>query len=250
MESETAQQSQTPQESQSTGDEISSSSNSNNIKGKVIGAKKALENVGVLPTIHPVPWSTFIVLLFFVSVPPVGFAYFFSSMGKGEEFIADHDEGRETRASLCSMGVMGSGLLLYLMDFSSWKSPMARSIRAFALFAIAIMTSVYIIAVAKTMPHGLILLFSLGTVCWFTAMKHMFYYKVVFREYVSWIAGPMFAASFITLLSWIYWVSLSEENKWDDITKVRYAKTFKWDETLTMSSYTDRKLERVRIVGG
>lgn len=141
-------------------------------------------------------------------------------------------------------------LALYLMDFSFWKSPFAKGVRAFVLFAVAVMTAIFIISVAKTMPHLLILLFSLGTVVWFIAMKHVFYYKVVFRDYVSWIAGPMLAASVITLFVWIYWVSLSEENKWDDITKVKYAKKFDWDETLTEVSYVDKQLQMVRIVIG
>jgi len=58
-----------------------------NITGKVIDAKKVLEAVGVLPIIQPVPCSTFGVLLIFVSVPPAGFTWFFSSIGTVSIFV-------------------------------------------------------------------------------------------------------------------------------------------------------------------
>ena len=52
-----------------------------NIAEKVKTAKGTLEEIGVLPKIHSVPITTFLVLLFFVAVPPVGFTYAFSSIG-------------------------------------------------------------------------------------------------------------------------------------------------------------------------
>jgi len=44
-------------------------------------------------------------------------------------------------------------------------------IRNVTLFCVAGMCTVYLLASARSMPHGLILLFSLGIVTWFIAMK-------------------------------------------------------------------------------
>ena len=85
MSSEDVQEGQSVEELKSTGDSTSTSASPKNLKGRVKGAKRALESAGVLPKIHPVPWTTFVVLLIFVSVPPVGFTYFFSSIGQVSE---------------------------------------------------------------------------------------------------------------------------------------------------------------------
>ena len=53
----------------------------------------------------------------------------------------------------------------------------------------------------------------------------------------------MFAASFITLAIWIYWLNSHEDNEWNFENKVRLAEKFKWYEELTLEDYQDNKLE-------
>mmetsp|Transcript_16976 Transcript_16976/g.34956 ORF Transcript_16976/g.34956 Transcript_16976/m.34956 type:complete len:928 (-) Transcript_16976:16-2799(-) len=243
MESTPGHESQTPPPPSSTDGLPSTSPTSKNLKQKVVSAKNALEDAGMLPKIHPVPWSTFFVLLVFVSVPPVAFTFAFSSMGKGEEYIAAHDTERESRASAMKMGIGGSLLVLYLSDFTYWKSSFAKSVRAFVLCCVVVMMTIWLLASARTMPSGLILIFSLGTVLWFVSMKHIFYYDVIFRDYVAWIVGPMFAASVTLLVVWVIWISSDVENAWNVETKVRYAKVFDWDMQLMEQDFIDKNMK-------
>ena len=79
--------------------------------------------------------------------------------------------------------------MLYMLDFSFWRSMFGRFIRVGSLCIVALMFIITVMAQARASPHGLIMLYSLGTAAWFIAMKHLFYNEVVFRDYVSWIAG-------------------------------------------------------------
>ncbi|GMH95389.1 hypothetical protein TrST_g10751 [Triparma strigata] len=213
------------------------------LKGNIKSVQNKMENLGMLPKIEPVPWPTFIFLLVCVAVPPAGFTFAFSSMGKGIEWIEQHSEERDNMTSLLMMAIAGIMSLLYLLDFSYWTSKLGRFVRVSSLILVAIMMVICILFRARSSPHGLILLYSLGTAAWFIAMKHMFYNDIVFRNYIGWIAGPMFAASLITLSVWIYWVQSDPDNEWDDQMKVRLADKFKWYEELLETDYTDNKLE-------
>ena len=141
-------------------------------------------------------------------------------------------------------------LTLYLMDFSFWTSLPARIVRGICLVLVACMCVLLVLLRARSTPHGLILLYTMGTVAWFISMKHLFFNKVIFRDYVSWIAGPMFAASICTLGVWIHWIQLSTDNSWSPERKVQYAKEFKWDSELTEGDYLNKEDCRRKVGAG
>ena len=104
---------------------LSATSSSRVISGaatKMKGAATQLENLGVLPKIQPIPWTTFLVLLIFVSVPPIGFCVAFSSIGYGEDYVAAHNTDRDNLASVLTLLIAMIMGTLYMMDFSYWQS--------------------------------------------------------------------------------------------------------------------------------
>ncbi len=189
--------------------------------------------MGVLPKVEPVPPATFLVLLFFVAVPPFGFIYGFSAMGVGLTYVEGYDETWDAQATLAALGVCAIMSCLYLLDFSLWKSAIGRFIRVSSLVIVAALVVYFILMSARTRPHGLIVLYTLGTVCFFISGKHLFYSEVKFRNYVSWLTGPLLFSSVATLIAFFVWVnSDAKSNEWSPETKVAYAKRLKWDKEL------------------
>lgn len=202
-----------------------------------------LATVGVLPTIKPVPWSTFFVLLVFVSIPPIGFIYGFSAIGEGVTQLSAQDDTSQDIASTCSSAVGLIMAVLYLLDFSSWTSALGRFVRVSSLVIVAVLIATYLLLTAKISPSGLIILYTLGTVAWFIATKHMIYFKTDFRDYVSWLTGPLLFSSLATFAVFIWWVNSDRDNTWNQENIVRYAKMYGWDDKLTAEEYVTLNLE-------
>jgi len=179
-----------------------------------------LKSVGVVPHSKPVPWCTFFVLLVFVSCPPLLFITLFSAMGYGVSLVASFGDDEQTIAGYCSIAIGGIMSSLYLLDFSSWTSAYGRFMRLFLLIFCAVCMVIYLLLSAKTAPSGLIILYTLGTVGWFIASKHLIFSKAEFRDYVSWLTGPLLLASVVTLTVFMIWVKEDVNNEWNDRAKV------------------------------
>jgi hypothetical protein len=113
------------------------------------------------------------VLLVFVSIPPIGFIYGFSAIGEGVTQLSAQDDTSQDIASTCSSAVGLIMAVLYLLDFSSWTSALGRFVRVSSLVIVAVLIATYLLLTAKISPSGLIILYTLGTVAWFFATKHM-----------------------------------------------------------------------------
>ena len=112
---------------------------------------------------------------------------------------------------------------LYLLDADSWTSKIGSAVRNLGFIVVALSAVVFFISGALANPEKLVLLYTVGIPAWFITTKHFFYRKVVFRDYVSWLTGPLLVAGIACIMYWGFWISLHKLHEWTPRTKVMMA---------------------------
>ena len=144
-------------------------------------------------------------------------------MGFGEYFYYALSHKFGEYAYLFAGSVAIAGVFFYIFDIGEWNTVVGNIIR---FMCTAVMFSVFTITVmlkSNEYPFGLISLFALFNPMWLLMVKSLFYREFNARTFVSWLSGPLFFVSLLTVAAFTVWIFLDRDNEWNDTTKVEAA---------------------------
>mmetsp|Transcript_5148 Transcript_5148/g.7868 ORF Transcript_5148/g.7868 Transcript_5148/m.7868 type:complete len:901 (-) Transcript_5148:238-2940(-) len=171
------------------------------------------------PSTERIKCTTFISLTLMTAIPPLIYIFFFTKMGYGARSFYYLSEKYQQYASSLLGGLGGLFCLLYIFDFTEWKSKLGKVLKD--VFIVVLVSGVCLWFLFQTgyRPYGPICLFLLMTPMWLVAMKIIFYPHKPTKIFVSWLGGPLFFVSTIVLGLWIAWSFAADENEWSEITE-------------------------------
>ena len=161
--------------------------------------------------------------------------------GFGFDFLQVTEPFRELAVTARNMEVLAL-FTLYMLDCEQWETTLGKFLRNGMLILVITSAVVFFVSGGMYNPYWLILLCTIGTPAWFILSKHVFFRKVVFRDYVAWLTGPLLATAVFCIVGWGYWISLHKLNDWNKITKVYYAEEELDWATFQVSERSERAL--------
>lgn len=177
----------------------------------------------VFPKVEPLPWDTFFKISLICAVPAAAYVLLFTKMGFGLavfQFVSGH---MEQYAYYLAAALTAFIFCMYMLDFSYWDSPCGKITRRISWGVFVVGCMVVILFLSGEYPYGPICLFAVLTPMWLVLMKHAFYDNKSTRVYVSWLSGPLFFVSLLTVLLWLIWTFLRDENEWNEVTRLEAA---------------------------
>eukprot|EP00567_Pseudictyota_dubia_P016077 CAMPEP_0197436476 /NCGR_PEP_ID=MMETSP1175-20131217/3917_1 /TAXON_ID=1003142 /ORGANISM="Triceratium dubium, Strain CCMP147" /LENGTH=900 /DNA_ID=CAMNT_0042965775 /DNA_START=350 /DNA_END=3052 /DNA_ORIENTATION=+ len=177
----------------------------------------------VFPKVEPLPWDTFFKISLICAIPAAVYILLFTRMGFGLsvfQFVAGH---MEQYAYYLAAALTGFIFSLYMLDFSYWETKCGKIMRRISWGIFVLGCMVVILFLSGEYPYGPICLFAVLTPMWLVLMKHLFYDRKSTRVYVSWLSGPLFFVSLLTVLLWLIWTFLRDENEWNEVTRLEAA---------------------------
>mmetsp|Transcript_20778 Transcript_20778/g.60442 ORF Transcript_20778/g.60442 Transcript_20778/m.60442 type:complete len:916 (-) Transcript_20778:1865-4612(-) len=177
----------------------------------------------VFPKVEPLPWDTFFKISFICAVPAAAYVLLFTLMGFGLsvfQFVSGH---MEQYALYLAPVLVAFIFCLYMLDFSYWDSKIGQVMRKLSWGIFVLGCMVVILFLSGEYPYTPICLFAVLTPMWLVLAKHIFYDRKSTRVYVSWLSGPLFFVSLLTVMVWLIWTFLRDENEWNEVTRLEAA---------------------------
>ncbi|GMI19889.1 hypothetical protein TrRE_jg8661 [Triparma retinervis] len=111
---------------------------------------------------------------------------------------------------------------LYILDFSYWESSCMRAIRAtlFTLCAIGFLVGVFFSAAEYSFAP--LMVFMLLLPMYLMMWRHVIF-RSNFRNYVSWLPGPLFFWAVVNGIAWIVWTFSDDDHEWSTRVRDNYA---------------------------
>ena len=144
-------------------------------------------------------------------------------MGYGLDTLAFIDDNCEEEAWKLFVGIAGFAFFLYLFDCYYWDSPFGRASRIVCVTTLLLSASAFVLFISGTYPYGPISLYIILNPIYLVLMKNMCFREKETRTYVSWLSGPLFTVSLMTLISWMVWTLRTGTNEWTPKTHIRDA---------------------------
>jgi hypothetical protein len=171
------------------------------------------QQLGILPPMKRLSWSLFMAVLALCAMPPLVAVLCFSSMGWGLEVY------RATKLTeyMVSIPVDFAVLLIFLMfvlDSHLWKERRQILFKRLIYSLILFLFALSVAFSAGQHPYGPICMHALGTPIWLFIGKHVLF-KASFKDFVSWLPGPLFLLSVVQFSQWLIW-TLGGKSKVDD----------------------------------
>mmetsp|Transcript_9953 Transcript_9953/g.20302 ORF Transcript_9953/g.20302 Transcript_9953/m.20302 type:complete len:845 (-) Transcript_9953:102-2636(-) len=183
--------------------------------------EKIATDLAVIPPLEPIPLPWFILLTIITFGPIAAYGLGFSGVGYGRDcmkFAIDHSE----IGNAC-LGVVFMVLsALYILDFSYWESSCMRAIRAtlFTLSAIGFLVGVFFSA--ANYPFAPLIVFMLVLPMYLLMFRHLIF-KSNFRNYISWLPGPLFFWAVVNGIAWTVWTFSDDDHEWSMRVRDNYA---------------------------
>lgn len=177
----------------------------------------------VFPKVEPLPWDTFFKVSLLCAIPAAAYVLLFTKMGFGLpifQFVSGH---MEQYAYYLAAVLTVFMFILYMMDFSYWNTTCGKIARKTSWGIFVVGCIIVILFLSGEYPYGPICLFAVLTPMWLVLMKHAFYDNKSTRVYVSWLSGPLFFVSLLTVMLWLIWTFLRDENEWNEVTRLEAA---------------------------
>lgn len=189
-----------------------------------MAANAAVNTVGAfLPKMEKLPWLTFFTLSFLIAIPAAIFVLGFTRMGYGLDTLAFIDNNCSEEAWKLFVGIAGFAFFLYLFDCYYWESPLGRAAKVVCTTILLLSASAFVLFISGTYPYGPISLYIIINPIYLVIMKSMCFREKETRTYVSWLSGPLFFVSLVTLITWMVWTLQSGDNEWTPKTHIRDA---------------------------
>ena len=177
----------------------------------------------VLPKVEKIPLPTFISLFIWAAIPAAVYVLLFTRIGFGESFYyaLSHQFGGHAYIPAIILGVYG--FIFYILDIDQWNTTVGNVYRGLSMAAMFLLFVYLIMLVSNKFPYGVIALFALFQPLWLLSVKTFIYKTTETRIYLNWLSGPLFLASFLTIIGFVVWVSSDYVNQWNQVTKVMAA---------------------------
>lgn len=169
----------------------------------------------LFPKMTPIKWSTFFILFILIMIPVSIYITLFSKMGFGYETFDLLKTHHMKYGYTILHAISGFAFFLYISDCYYWSFPMAGFLRKFFFATLAISSTILVLIASSRYPYGPGCLFVIYTTFWLIAIQKLLYRKVSPRTFVSWLSGPLFFASIVVSITWIVWIILGEDSKWN-----------------------------------
>jgi hypothetical protein len=188
-------------------------------------ANVAVTTVGAfIPKMEKLPWPIFFTLSFLIAIPALIFIAGFTKMGYGHDTHTYIDDHLEAEAWYLFVGITGFAFFLYLFDCYYWDSPVGRIWKTICVTTLLLSASAYVLFLSGNYPYGPISLYIILNPIYLVTVKNIFFKEKETRTYVSWLSGPLFFISMVTLTTWIYWTFDGPENEWTSTAQIKDAK--------------------------
>jgi len=169
--------------------------------------------VGILPPMKRLSWSLFMAVLALCAVPPAVAILCFSSIGWGLEIYRATKKTEYIISVYVNFAVL-IAFLLFVFDSHMWKTPRQILFKRFSYSTILFLFALSVIFSAGKHPYGPICMHALGTPIWLMISKHVLL-KAPFKDFVTWLPGPLFLLSVTLFIYWIAW-ALEGKSKVED----------------------------------
>lgn len=173
----------------------------------------------LFPRVERLSWWTFFLLSAVCAVPSAIYVLLFTKMGFGLDIFSFLSKC-EKNAYWLAGALVGLFLLLYIFDISYWKSKLGKACRYMGYLILLLGTIAFVLFISTEHPYGPICLFSVLTPMWLILTKELFHPQKNTRVYVTWLTGPLFFISIVTLLVWFVWTFLGDANEWNEVTRL------------------------------
>jgi hypothetical protein len=104
---------------------------------------------------------------------------------------------------------------LYLFDVQHWSSEIGSVVRGFCYGLVVAASGILVLSISSDHPYGPIAVFVVLLPFYLAGVKWLLYYTRPNREYIHWLSGPLFLVSFATLITWVVWTYLHNDNEWN-----------------------------------
>jgi len=188
-------------------------------------------SAGILPPMKRLSWSLFMAVLAICAVPPAVAVLCFSSIGWGIE-VYRFTKKTEVIISVYINLALLIGFTLFILDSHLWKTKKQIYAKRLAYSIMLFLLALSVAFSAGKHPYGPICMHAVGTPVWLYMSKHILL-KAPFKDFVSWLPGPLFLLSVTLFMYWIGWTlggkSKVEDgdagpgNQWSEEVRNRYA---------------------------
>ncbi|GMI36871.1 hypothetical protein TeGR_g4212 [Tetraparma gracilis] len=198
-----------------------------------------VQDLGIAPPLEPVPPGWWLLLVLITGLPIGGWVISFSAMGWGRDCMKFAIEN--SNVGYYSLTVVFLILCtLYILDFSYWTSPCMINIKKALLGLCAIGFIVGTFFMAADYPYSPLTVFFLCMPMYLLSWRHMLFRdtsranidanstserkgKTNFRNYISWLPGPLFFWAFVIGVGWTAWTFADDTHEWGDRTRDTYS---------------------------
>lgn len=219
----------TTKEQYQDGDGIFISPQNEDDDGSVFSSLHAL-----LPKVERIPWSTFLALVVWVSLPTVAYLLLFTRMGFGLHVYSYISQHLEPLAPTMAVVVGLYLMVLYLTDVMPrlhptyifvW-SPTIRRFQQGALLIGCLGAALVVVSLAGDYPYGPITLFIVATSVWMLLVRRTFLFydtvagsmkKASARRFIGWCSGPFLCVSVAVFVAWFVWTFVNHHSRsWNE----------------------------------
>ena len=141
-------------------------------------------------------------------------------MGYGLNTFYYLSEHYEKYAPVLGVAVAIFLFVLYLLDFTDWKSTRGKIFRTLSIAILSLGIMFTVLFYTGKHPYGPIAVYTIFTPFWLVWTKQIFYPRKAMKTYIKWHGGPLLFVSFVILTMWIIWILISKDHEWNDVMRL------------------------------
>lgn len=172
------------------------------------------------PKVEPLKFKTFLTLTLLISLPSAFYIANFTKVGYGLTTFYYLSEHYEKYAPVLGALVAMFLFVLYLLDFTDWKSTTGKIFRTLSIALISLGCMFTVLFYTGKHPYGPIAVYTIFTPIWLGWTKQIFYPRKAMKTYIQWHGGPLLFVSFVILTMWIIWILIAEDHEWNDVMRL------------------------------